>query len=46
MAINKYDFKVTLFIKGNFNGHIGTTAGGYGEVHNGFCFGDKNGGGT
>ncbi|XP_070056790.1 uncharacterized protein [Nicotiana tomentosiformis] len=31
---------------GNFNGHIGSTAGGYGEVHDDFGFGDRNGGGT
>nr|XP_016463987.1 PREDICTED: uncharacterized protein LOC107786985 [Nicotiana tabacum] len=35
-----------LFIGGNFNGHIGTSAGGYSEVHRGFGFGDRNGGGT
>ncbi|XP_070032079.1 uncharacterized protein [Nicotiana tomentosiformis] len=35
-----------LFIRGDFNGHIGSTAGGYGEVHGGFGFGEKNGGGT
>ncbi|XP_070032982.1 uncharacterized protein [Nicotiana tomentosiformis] len=35
-----------LFIGGDFNGHIGATSGGYGDVHGGFGFGDKNGGGT
>ncbi|XP_019224635.1 PREDICTED: uncharacterized protein LOC109206279 [Nicotiana attenuata] len=35
-----------LFIGGDFNGHIGSSAGGYGEVHGGFGFGDRNGGGT
>ncbi|XP_075103738.1 uncharacterized protein LOC142178306 [Nicotiana tabacum] len=35
-----------LFIGGDFNGHIGSTAGGYGKVHGGFDFGDRNGGGT
>ncbi|XP_019256515.1 PREDICTED: craniofacial development protein 2-like [Nicotiana attenuata] len=35
-----------LFIGGDFNGHIGSTAGGYGEVHEGFGFGERNGGGT
>nr|XP_009766218.1 PREDICTED: uncharacterized protein LOC104217624 [Nicotiana sylvestris] len=35
-----------LFIGGDFNGHIGATAGGYGEVHRGFGFGERNGGGT
>ncbi|XP_070054680.1 uncharacterized protein [Nicotiana tomentosiformis] len=35
-----------LFIGGDFNGHIGSTAGGYGEVHGGFGFGERNGGGT
>ncbi|XP_070029706.1 uncharacterized protein [Nicotiana sylvestris] len=35
-----------LFIGGDFNGHIGATAGGYGEVRGGFGFGERNGGGT
>nr|XP_016503791.1 PREDICTED: craniofacial development protein 2-like [Nicotiana tabacum] len=35
-----------LFIGRDFNGHIGSTADGYGEVHGGFGYGDKNGGGT
>ncbi|XP_019238170.1 PREDICTED: craniofacial development protein 2-like [Nicotiana attenuata] len=35
-----------LFIGGDFNGHIGPNAGGYGEVHVGFIFGERNGGGT
>ncbi|XP_009773255.1 uncharacterized protein [Nicotiana sylvestris] len=35
-----------LFIGGDFNGHIESTAGGYGEVHEGFGFGERNGGGT
>ncbi|XP_070047047.1 uncharacterized protein [Nicotiana tomentosiformis] len=35
-----------LFIGGDFNGHIGSTAGGYGKVHGGFGFGERNGGGT
>ncbi|XP_070003892.1 uncharacterized protein [Nicotiana sylvestris] len=35
-----------LFMGGDFNGHIGSTAGGYGEVHGGFDFGERNGGGT
>ncbi|XP_070039706.1 uncharacterized protein [Nicotiana tomentosiformis] len=35
-----------LFIGGDFNGHIRSTASGYGEVHGGFGFGEKNGGGT
>ncbi|XP_009588184.2 uncharacterized protein [Nicotiana tomentosiformis] len=33
-----------LFI-GYFKGHIGATSGGYDDVHVGFGFGDKNGGG-
>nr|XP_016473656.1 PREDICTED: uncharacterized protein LOC107795508 [Nicotiana tabacum] len=33
-----------LIIGGEFNGHIGPTAGGYGEVHGGFDFEDRNGG--
>nr|XP_016480472.1 PREDICTED: craniofacial development protein 2-like [Nicotiana tabacum] len=32
--------------RGDFNGHIGSTAGGYGELHGGFNFGERNGGGT
>ncbi|XP_019246529.1 PREDICTED: craniofacial development protein 2-like [Nicotiana attenuata] len=35
-----------LFIIGDFNGHIGSAAGGYGEVHGGFGLGVRNGGGT
>ncbi|XP_070055364.1 uncharacterized protein [Nicotiana tomentosiformis] len=35
-----------LFIGGDFNGHIVSTAGGYGEVHRGFGFGERNAGGT
>ncbi|XP_070002611.1 uncharacterized protein [Nicotiana sylvestris] len=35
-----------LFIGGDFNGHIGSTAGGYDDVHGGFDFGERNGGGT
>ncbi|XP_070046881.1 uncharacterized protein [Nicotiana tomentosiformis] len=35
-----------LFIGGNFNGHIGFSTSGYGELHGGFGFGDRNGGGT
>nr|XP_016437250.1 PREDICTED: uncharacterized protein LOC107763287 [Nicotiana tabacum] len=34
-----------LFIGGGFNGHIGSFAGGYTEVHGGFGFGERNGGG-
>ncbi|XP_070019406.1 uncharacterized protein [Nicotiana sylvestris] len=33
-----------LFIGGDFNGHIGSSAGGYTEVHDGFGFGERNGG--
>ncbi|XP_070032934.1 uncharacterized protein [Nicotiana tomentosiformis] len=35
-----------LFIRGDFNGRIGSTAGGYDEMHGGFGFGERNGGGT
>ncbi|XP_070006788.1 uncharacterized protein [Nicotiana sylvestris] len=35
-----------LFIGGDFNGHIGLNAGVYDEVHGGFGFGERNGGGT
>nr|XP_016451817.1 PREDICTED: craniofacial development protein 2-like [Nicotiana tabacum] len=35
-----------LFIGGDFNGHIRTMSGGYDDVHGGFGFGDRNGGGT
>ncbi|XP_070002025.1 uncharacterized protein [Nicotiana sylvestris] len=32
-----------LFIGGDFNGHIGSTVGGYGMVHGGFSYGERNG---
>ncbi|XP_070013510.1 uncharacterized protein [Nicotiana sylvestris] len=35
-----------LFIEGDFNGHIGSDAGVYDEVHGGFGFGERNEGGT
>ncbi|XP_070041541.1 uncharacterized protein [Nicotiana tomentosiformis] len=35
-----------LFIGGDLNRHIGLIAGGYGEVHGGFGFGERNGEGT
>ncbi|XP_009603938.1 uncharacterized protein [Nicotiana tomentosiformis] len=35
-----------LFIEENFNGHIGAKVGGYDDVHCGFGFGDRYGGGT
>ncbi|XP_009603705.2 uncharacterized protein [Nicotiana tomentosiformis] len=35
-----------LFIGGDFNGYIGTTYVGYDDLHAGFGFGDRNGGGT
>ncbi|XP_070055427.1 uncharacterized protein [Nicotiana tomentosiformis] len=35
-----------LFIGGDFNGHIGSTVGDYSEVHGGFSFRERNGGGT
>ncbi|XP_019262524.1 PREDICTED: uncharacterized protein LOC109240352 [Nicotiana attenuata] len=35
-----------LFIRGDSNSHIGSTAGSYGEVHGGFGFGERNIGGT
>ncbi|XP_070015544.1 uncharacterized protein [Nicotiana sylvestris] len=35
-----------LFIGGDFNGHIGSSVGGYTKVHGGFGFGERNGGGT
>ncbi|XP_070054301.1 uncharacterized protein [Nicotiana tomentosiformis] len=35
-----------FFIGGDFNCHIGATSGGYDDVHGGFGFGDRNGGGT
>nr|XP_009763386.1 PREDICTED: uncharacterized protein LOC104215318 [Nicotiana sylvestris] len=35
-----------LFIGWDYNGHIGETASGYDEVHGGFSFGERNGGGT
>ncbi|XP_009779201.1 uncharacterized protein [Nicotiana sylvestris] len=35
-----------LFIEGYFNCHIGATSRGYDNVHGGFGFGDRKGGGT
>nr|XP_009790546.1 PREDICTED: uncharacterized protein LOC104237990 [Nicotiana sylvestris] len=35
-----------LFIGGDFNGHIGSSVGGYSDVYSGFNFSDRNGGGT
>ncbi|XP_059302057.1 uncharacterized protein LOC132053987 [Lycium ferocissimum] len=35
-----------LLIGGDFNGHIGSVSRGYDEVHGGFGFGDRNGGGV
>ncbi|XP_019229619.1 PREDICTED: craniofacial development protein 2-like [Nicotiana attenuata] len=35
-----------LFIGGDFNGHIGASAGGYDDVHGGYGFGDRNEGGN
>nr|XP_016454099.1 PREDICTED: uncharacterized protein LOC107778364 [Nicotiana tabacum] len=35
-----------LFIRGDFNGLIGSSASGYTEVHGGFGFEERNGGGT
>ncbi|XP_059294748.1 uncharacterized protein LOC132047769 [Lycium ferocissimum] len=34
-----------LFIGGYFNGHIGSSTGGYNDEHGGFGFGDRNRGG-
>ncbi|XP_070050451.1 uncharacterized protein [Nicotiana tomentosiformis] len=35
-----------LFIGGAINGHIGSSSGGYDDMHGGFGFGVRNGGGT
>ncbi|XP_060217085.1 uncharacterized protein LOC132644513 [Lycium barbarum] len=35
-----------LFMGGDFNGHIGSTSGGYDEEHRGFGLGVRNGGGV
>ncbi|XP_009757832.1 uncharacterized protein [Nicotiana sylvestris] len=35
-----------LFIGGDFNGHIGSSVGGYSEVHGSFGFGEQNRGGV
>ncbi|XP_060177801.1 uncharacterized protein LOC132607736 [Lycium barbarum] len=35
-----------LFVRGDFNGHIGSVSRGYNDVHGGFGFGDRNGGGV
>ena len=31
-----------LFIRGDFNSHVGTTSGGFERVHGGFGYGDRN----
>ena len=31
-----------LFLGGNFNGHVGTTSGGFQRVHGGFGYGERN----
>ncbi|WMV26024.1 hypothetical protein MTR67_019409, partial [Solanum verrucosum] len=35
-----------IVIGGDFNGHIGATSSGFDDVHGGFGFGERNGGGT
>ncbi|KAG5632120.1 hypothetical protein H5410_003837 [Solanum commersonii] len=35
-----------VVIGGDFNGHIGATSSGFDDVHGGFGFGERNGGGT
>ncbi|XP_070017704.1 uncharacterized protein [Nicotiana sylvestris] len=35
-----------LFVGGDFNSHIGSSAVGYTEVHGGYGIGERNGGGT
>ncbi|XP_070036513.1 uncharacterized protein [Nicotiana tomentosiformis] len=35
-----------LYIGGDFNDHIGVMSRGYDDLHGGFGFGDRNGGGT
>ncbi|XP_055800377.1 uncharacterized protein LOC129869791 [Solanum dulcamara] len=35
-----------IFIGGDFNGHIGTTSNGFDDVHGGFGFRERNGGGV
>ncbi|KAL3351497.1 hypothetical protein AABB24_019876 [Solanum stoloniferum] len=35
-----------IVVGGDFNGHIGATASGFDDVHGGFGFGERNGGGT
>ncbi|XP_055826258.1 uncharacterized protein LOC129894586 [Solanum dulcamara] len=35
-----------IFIGGDFNGHIGTTSNGFDDVHGGFSFRERNGGGV
>ncbi|KAG5605655.1 hypothetical protein H5410_027147 [Solanum commersonii] len=35
-----------IIIGGDFNGHIGKTSNGFDDVHGGFGFGERNGGGT
>ncbi|KAG5612340.1 hypothetical protein H5410_023621 [Solanum commersonii] len=35
-----------IVISGDFNGHIGATSNGFDDAHEGFGFGERNGGGT
>ncbi|XP_049382987.1 uncharacterized protein LOC125847406 [Solanum stenotomum] len=35
-----------IVIGGDFNGHIGATSNGFDDVHGGFGFGERNGGGS
>ena len=35
-----------IFIRGDFNGHIGATTSGFEDVHGGFGFGERNDSGT
>ncbi|XP_055835115.1 uncharacterized protein LOC129903590 [Solanum dulcamara] len=35
-----------IFIGGDLNGHIGTTSNNFDDVHGGFGFGERNGGGA
>ncbi|KAG5627986.1 hypothetical protein H5410_013204 [Solanum commersonii] len=40
------DLEQKIVIGGDFNGHIGATSNGFDDVHGGFGFGERNGGGT
>ncbi|XP_059295582.1 uncharacterized protein LOC132048918 [Lycium ferocissimum] len=45
-VVRGFSHSEKLFLGGDFNGHIGSSARGYDDVYGGFGFGDRNEGGT